>query len=48
MAAPVRVLLLVVAAAVVVALLFTVVFPWFDQTFLTDPVLDARLPARRA
>ncbi len=48
MAAPVRVLLLVVAAVVVVALLFAVVFPWFDQTFLTDPVLDTRLPLRRA
>lgn len=26
-----------VAAAIV--LLFTVVFPWFDQTFVNDPVL---------
>lgn len=35
------VLLLLIAAAVVV-LLFTVVFPWFDRTFVTDPVLDSR------
>jgi hypothetical protein len=43
MRGPARVLLLVVAAIVVVALLFAVVFPWFDRTYLTDPVLDARL-----
>jgi len=48
MTPPVRVLVLVVAAAAVLALLFAVVFPWFDQTFLTDPVLDTRLPARLA
>jgi hypothetical protein len=34
-----RALLLVAAAAVVVVLLFTVVFPWFDETFVNDPVL---------
>lgn len=36
-----RVLLAVLVAVVVVALLFTVVFPWFDATFVNDPVLDA-------
>jgi len=39
--AALRVALLVLAALVAVAILFTVVFPWFDRTFLTDPVLDA-------
>ncbi|MGI8574182.1 MAG: hypothetical protein ACR2MA_02320 [Egibacteraceae bacterium] len=39
--------LLVVAAAVVV-LLFTVVFPWFDRTFVTDPVLNSQSAAARA
>lgn len=43
MPAPARVLLLVVAALAAVVLLFAVVFPWFDRTFLTDPVLDAGL-----
>lgn len=35
-----KVLLWVVGAIAVVALLFTVVFPWFDNTFVNDPVLD--------
>lgn len=40
-----RVLVWVVASVAFVALLFLVVFPWFDRTFVTDPVLDARAPA---
>jgi len=42
---PVRVLVWIVGAAAFVALLFLVVFPWFDATFVTDPVLDTRAPA---
>jgi hypothetical protein len=38
---PVRVALIVVAVVVAVVLLFTVVFPWFDRTFVDDPVLGA-------
>ncbi len=37
-----RALLLVlglVAIAAIVYLLFTVIFPWVDQTFVSDPVL---------
>jgi len=30
---------ILLALAAVVVLLFTVVFPWFDQTFVTDPVV---------
>lgn len=44
---PVRILLLVVAAIVAVALLFTVVFPWVDRTFVEDPVLDASAVLQR-
>lgn len=29
----------VVVAVAVVALLFTVVFPWVDRTFIADPVI---------
>lgn len=36
-----RAALLLVLAIAVVALLFTVVFPWFDRTFVTDPVLES-------
>ncbi len=36
-----RVVLWIVVAAALVALLFTVVFPWFDRTFITDPTLGA-------
>jgi len=36
---PARAALLVVLGVIVVALLFTVVFPWVDQTFVTDPTL---------
>jgi hypothetical protein len=32
--------LLVAIAAAVVVLLFTVVFPWVDRTFVNDPVLS--------
>ena len=39
-----RVLVWVLATAAFVALLFLVVFPWFDRTFVTDPVLDTRAP----
>lgn len=45
MSRPARVLLLVVAAVVAVVLLFTVVFPWVDRTFVADPVLDASAAA---
>lgn len=31
----------VVVALAVVALLFTVVFPWVDRTFITDPVIGS-------
>ncbi len=34
-----------VAIAVVVYLLFTIVFPWVDQTFVSDPVLGTPGPA---
>jgi hypothetical protein len=39
--------LLVVAFAVVVVVLFTTVFPWFDRTFVNDPVMGA-VPAAHA
>lgn len=39
MPTPARVVLLAVLAVVVVLVLFTVVFPWFDRTFVNDPVL---------
>ena len=41
MRTPARVVLLVFAALAVVYLLFTVIFPWVDRTFVTDPVLGA-------
>lgn len=34
-----RRLLIVLGVVAVIVLLFTVVFPWFDRTFVTDPVL---------
>lgn len=34
-----RVLTWILAGALFVALLFLVVFPWFDRTFVTDPVV---------
>jgi hypothetical protein len=34
-----RALLIAVALVVAVYLLFTIVFPWFDETFVNDPVL---------
>lgn len=45
MSTAVRVLVWIVGAVALVALLFLVVFPWFDRTFVTDPVLDTRAPA---
>ena len=36
-----RILLLLVLAAAIIWLLFTVVFPWVDRTFVDDPVLGA-------
>jgi hypothetical protein len=36
-----RLLAIGLAAVIVVVLLFTVVFPWFDATFVNDPVLGA-------
>lgn len=38
----VRLLLGLVIAVAVVALLFGVVFPWVDRTFVTNPVLGLR------
>lgn len=35
----VRALLIVVVLVVVVVVLFTLVFPWFDRTFVTDPTM---------
>lgn len=39
-----RVVLMVAAAIAIVALLFLVVFPWFDRTFMTDPVVGVHAP----
>jgi hypothetical protein len=35
----VRLVLIVAVAVAVIVLLFTVVFPWFDRTFVNDPTL---------
>ncbi|HEY8338754.1 MAG TPA: hypothetical protein VIK95_02735 [Egibacteraceae bacterium] len=43
---PLRVVLLLIAIAAAVVLLFTVVFPWVDRTFVNDPVLGTALLAR--
>lgn len=40
---PLRIVVGVVAAIALVVLLFTVVFPWFDRQFVTDPVLGLAL-----
>lgn len=47
MRTPVKVVVVAFAVLAAVYLLFTVVFPWVDRTFVADPVLDAggRLPA---
>ncbi|CAN5783111.1 hypothetical protein BH23ACT8_BH23ACT8_19700 [soil metagenome] len=34
-----RLALIAAVAVAVVVLLFTVVFPWFDRTFVNDPTL---------
>jgi hypothetical protein len=34
-----RAVLILLTALAVLVLLFTVVFPWVDRTFVTDPVL---------
>lgn len=39
-----KMLLWLVGIAIVVVVLFTVVFPWFTERFVTDPVLDAGDP----
>lgn len=39
-----KVVLFAVVAVAVVALLFTVVFPWVDRTFVTDPTLEGAGP----
>lgn len=44
MSRPLRVLLLLVAIAAAVVVLFTIVFPWVDRTFVNDPVLGAVTP----
>jgi hypothetical protein len=36
-----KALIALVAFTVVVFLLFTIVFPWFDRTFVNDPVMGA-------
>ncbi len=36
-----KVLLWLVGIAAVVVLLFTIVFPWFNDRFVTDPVLES-------
>ena len=36
-----KVLLIIIVAIAVVALLFEVVFPWVDATFVTDPTLES-------
>jgi hypothetical protein len=43
----VKALVGLVAFAIVVVLLFTTVFPWFDRTFVNDPVLGSA-PAAHA
>ena len=43
-----RVLLIGLTAAAVVAVLFLVVFPWVDRTFLTDPTMGAAADAAGA
>ena len=45
MSRPVRILLLVAAALVAVVVLFTIVFPWVDRTFVADPVLQTSASA---
>lgn len=37
-----KVVVAVLLATGVIYLLFTVVFPWVDRTFVTDPVIEAR------
>jgi hypothetical protein len=39
-----RMALITVIVLVAVVLLFTVVFPWFDRTFVNDPVIGAIVP----
>lgn len=41
-----RIALLVVIAVALVWVLFTVVFPWVDATFVTDPVLESSASAQ--
>lgn len=36
-----KVVLYLIVAIAVVALLFEVVFPWVDRTFVTDPTLES-------
>jgi hypothetical protein len=40
-----RVALLILLAVVIVYILFTIVFPWVDRTFITDPVVGANTAA---
>ena len=47
MSRPLRVALVTVALLAAVALLFLVVFPWVDRTFVTDPVLGVAVVPRR-
>ena len=45
MSRPLRILLFVAIVTIVVIVLFTVVFPWVDRTFVTDPVIDSATAA---
>jgi quinol-cytochrome oxidoreductase complex cytochrome b subunit len=42
----VKALLGIVVVVIVVFVLFTTVFPWFDRTFVNDPVLGATTSAK--
>jgi hypothetical protein len=43
-----KVLLWLVGVVAVVAVLFIVVFPWFNARFVTDPVLETGAPTPAA
>lgn len=42
-----KVAAVIAVAAVLVILLFTVVFPWFDATFVNDPVVTGAATTAR-
>ncbi len=43
-----RVILIGLTAVAVIAVLFLVVFPWVDRTFVTDPTMGAAADAAGA